>query len=213
MVTETMNIHQALVELKTLDKRIAKAIQETTWVVANKHSNTKVGGVDAQEYAAEVKARYQKAMDLIRRRDAIKRAVVNSNAVTKVVIAGVEYTVAEAIDRKNTSIEFLNQMSRALAKDYGMAKATADRANGSELERRADEHVRIMIGNSDMKGATAEAQRIREEFIRAQTTELLDPLGALKVIEALDEEVTSFLTNVDAALSVSNAVTTILVEY
>ena len=28
MTTETMNIHQALVELKTLDKRIESAIQE-----------------------------------------------------------------------------------------------------------------------------------------------------------------------------------------
>jgi hypothetical protein len=43
--------------------------------------------------------------------------------------------------------------------------------------------------------------------------ELVDPIGALKVIEALDEEVTSFMTNVDAALSVSNALTKITVEY
>jgi hypothetical protein len=70
-----------------------------------------------------------------------------------------------------------------------------------------------MIGNTDMKGATAEAQRIRKEFIEAQTTELLDPIGALKVVEELDAEVTEFLTQVDAALSVSNAITTIVVEY
>lgn len=213
MTVETMNVHQALAELKTMEKRIISAIREPDWVVANKHSNTKIGGVDVKEYVADIKAKYDKAMDLIRRRDAIKRAVVNSNAVTKVMVAGKEYTVAEAIERKNHGTEFLSMLTQRIAQAHALAKANADRANGAELERRADEHVRIMIGNSDMKGATAEAQRIRKEFIEAQTTELIDPIGAIKVVAELDEEVSSFLTAVDAALSVSNAVTTIVVEY
>ena len=213
MTTEKMNVHQALAELKTMEKRITSAIQETDWVLANKHSNTKIGGVAVKDCVEEIKAKYQKVTDLIRRRDAIKRAVVNSNAVTKVVVAGKEYTVAEAIDRKNNGVEYLTGLARRIAHDYALAKNVADRANGSELERRADDHVRIMIGNTDMKGATDEAQRIRKEFIEAQTTELVDPIGALKVVEALDAEVTAFLTEVDAALSVSNAITTIIVEY
>jgi hypothetical protein len=182
-------------------------------VVANKHSNTKIGGVSVDEWKDGVKSQHQKVMDLIRRRDAIKRAVVNSNAVTKVLIAGVEYTVAEAIDRKNNGTQFLSMLAQRIAHDHSMAKVNADRANGPELERRADDHVKVMIGNSDMKGNMTEAQRIRKEFIEAQTMELVDPIGALKVIEALDEEVTSFMTNVDAALSVSNALTKITVEY
>lgn len=213
MTTETMNVHQALAELKTMEKRIADAIRSVEWVVANKHSNTKIGGVGVKEWSDDVKSRYQKVMDLIRRRDAIKRAVVNSNAVTKVIVAGKEYTVAEAIDRKNNGTGFLTTLVQRLAHDHAMAKTAADRANGPELERRADEHVKIMIGSSDMKGATAEAQRLRKEFIEAQTTELVDPVNALKVIAELDEEVSSFLTAVDAALSVSNATTTITVEY
>jgi hypothetical protein len=208
-----MNVHQALAELKTMEKRITSAIREPEWVVSNKHSNTKIGGVSVDEWKAAVKAQHQKVMDLIRRRDAIKRAVVNSNAVTKVTIAGVEYTVAEAIDRKNNGTQFLSMLAQRIAHDHAQAKMNADRANGPELERRADEHVRIMIGNGDMKGATAEAQRVRKEFIDGQTTELVDPIGATKVIAALDEEVSSFLTAVDAALSVSNAITQITVEY
>lgn len=213
MTTETMNVHQALAELKTIDKRINSAIREKDWVLANKHSNTKIGGIPVEEWKAAVVSQHQKVMDLIRRRDAIKRAVVNSNAVTKVMIAGVEYTVAEAIDRKNNSVGFLTLLAQRITADYTMAKNNADRANGSELERRADEHVKIFVGNGDMKGNMAEAQRVRKEFIDGQTVELVDPIGALKVVEALDEEVTSFLTNVDAALSVSNAVTEITVEY
>lgn len=208
-----MNIHQALVELKTMESRITKAIREPEWVVPNKHSNTKIGGIAVKDYVEDIKSKHQKVMDLIRRRDAIKRAVVNSNAITIVTVAGKEYTVAEAIDRKNNGTQFLKELAMRISHDYNQAKMMADRANGDELLRRADDHVKIMLGNSDMKGATAEAQRIRTEFIEAQTTELIDPIGASKVISELNEEVTSFLMNVDAALSVSNAVTNITVNY
>ena len=213
MTKETMNVHQALAELKTLDKRIEKAIQSPDWVTTNKHSNNKIDGVPVGEWIANVKDQYKKAMDLIHRRDAIKRAVVNSNAVTKVLISGVEYTVAEAIDKKNHGTQFLSMMARRLAHDHMQAKMVADRENGTRLEDRADIFVKSLIGNTDTKGMTEEIKKRREDFIEAQTMDIIDPLGALKEIERLEDEVSSFLTNVDAALSVSNAVTEITVEY
>ena len=213
MTTETMRVHEALVELKTLEKRINDAVDETAWVLANKHSNTKVGGVDVKEYTEEVKSRYQKVLDLIRRRDAIKRAVVASNATTKVKVAGVEYTVAEAIDRKNHGILLLNKLMMKLSREYTQAKRRADMENGDNLENRADQYIRSLYGNTDMKGATAEVKQMREAFIAAQTVELLDPVGAQKEIGRLEDEISTFLAQVDSALSVSNAVTVIEVNY
>ena len=213
MTTETMNVHQALAELKMMDKRIEKAIQARDWVTTNKHSNTKIDGVTVGEWVAEAKADYQKVMDLIRRRDALKRAVVNSNAVTKVLIAGVEYTVAEAIDKKNHGTQFLSMMARRLAHAYNTTKMVVDRENGTRLEDRADAFVKSLIGNTDTKGMTEEIKTRREDFIAAQTLDVVDPIGAVKEMERLEEEVSSFLTNVDAALSVSNAITQIIVEY
>ena len=213
MTTETMNIHQALVELKTLDKRIESAANDGAWVIANKHSNSKISGIDVKDYVENTKSRYQKVTSLIARAEAIKRAVVNSNAVTKVTIAGREYTVAEAIEMKNHGIERKRSLVVKLNQDYTMAKAAADRANGAELERRADEYIRTMIGNTDVKGMTEEVKRMREDFIKAQTVELVDPIGVLKQIEQLSEEIAAFEANVDAALSVSNALTIIEVSY
>lgn len=213
MTTETMNIHQALVELKTLDKRIESAIKESEWVVANKHSNGKIGGIDLKDFVENIKSRHQKVTSLIARAEAIKRAVVNSNAVTKVTIAGKEYTVAEAIEMKNHGIERLRTLVNRMTLDYNAAKYAADRANGTELERRADDYVRTMIGNTDVKGMTEEVKRMREEFIKAQTMELVDPINVLKQIELLNEQINSFEVNVDAALSVFNALTTIEISY
>lgn len=213
MAPEKMNVHLALAELKMLDKRIDDAIREGNWIIANKHSNTKIGGVNLTEIVDNMKSRHQKVNDLIRRRDAIKRAVVLSNATTKVVIGGVEYTVAEAIDMKNHGIVYLGRLMNRFATEYGVAKNTADRANGPELERRADDYVRTMVGNGDTKGMTDEIKRMREDFIKAQTVELVDPIGLQKEIERLDKQINEFTVNVDAALSVSNATTEIKVEY
>lgn len=213
MTTETMNVHQALAELKMLDKRIAAAIREGNFVVPNKHSNTKIGGVDIKEHIADVKSRYQRINALIARRTAIKRAVVQSNAITKVIVGNVEYTVAEAIDMKNHGMEYLEKLRERLSLEYKMAKQTADQQNGADLTRRADDYIRTMVGNTDVKGMTEDVRKMREDFIKAQTTELVDPICALGAIQVLNDEIEAFLTNVDACLSVSNSLTNIEVTY
>lgn len=71
MTTEKMTVHKALCELKTLDSRIQKAIGESVFVFANKHSNNKVSGMGIGEYSAEIKSKYQSVCDLLARRDAM----------------------------------------------------------------------------------------------------------------------------------------------
>lgn len=213
MTNERMNIHQALVELKTLEKRITTAICDGPYVVANKHSNGKIKGIPVREYSNAIVSRYQKARDLMSRYDAIKRAVVNSNAVTKVEVAGKTFTVAEAIEMKNNGIPRMEHLRDRLVTDYTRAKNEAELANGTDLDRRADEHIRNMFGNTDVKGATEDVKRAREDFIKAQTMELVDPLNIAREIMELEEYVSAFSTEVDAALSTSNALTIIEISY
>lgn len=214
MTTETMTIHQALVELKTIDKRITAAIRETEYVVANKHSNRKIGGVEVAEFCDNVKSHYQKVFSLIARRNALKRAVTNSNAVTTVQLPdGATFTVAEAIEMKNHGLEHTKALLEKLREDYSLARRTADRYNGDDLERRADEHIRIMFGSTDVKGVTEDVKRVRADFIAAQTVELVDPIDTRAKIEELAATVHAFESAVDAALSASNALTTITIEY
>lgn len=212
MTTEKMNVHQALAELKMLDKRISAEIQAGKWVVENKHSNTKIGGITVAEFSKNTEARYQKVTDLIDRAEAIKRAVVNSNAVTEVVIGDKTYTVAEAIDMKNKVIPRLVELRNKLSADYGNAKMSAD-YNNNLLESKADRHVESMYGKSDMKGLSEDAKNARENFIKAQTYELIDPINVLDEIEALTDRIDRFIVNVDAVLSTSNALTEITVSY
>lgn len=213
MTTEKMSVHKALCELKTLDSRIQKSIQQAVFVFANKHANTKISGVPVSEYSAEVKAAYQSVKDLIARRDAIKRAVTLSNAAVKVVIGGKEYTVAEAIEMKNHGISHLQLLLRKLETDNQRARRESDNNNGDALEDRADEYVKSLYGNVDMKGASEEIKKVRADFIAAQTMEIVDPIGIRAEMERLEKEINDFKVEIDSALSVSNALTELTIEY
>lgn len=213
MTTETMNVHKALCELKTLEERIEKAIRIHTFVFANKHANTKVSGVNIGEHCEEIKSVYQSINDLIARRDALKRAVSMSNATTKVTIAQKEYTVAEAIELKNHGIPLKEQLLSKLSADLQNARSKAEENNGTRLDERADAYIHSLYGNVDIKGASEEIKKVRDDFVASQAMEVVDPIGARKELERLESEINNFITEIDSALSVSNALTEITVTY
>lgn len=209
---EKMTIHKALCELKILDSRINNAISSARFCLANKHSNEKVNGVTVEEYQETMKASYNKASDLIRRREAIKRAVVLSNAKTIVKIGGKEYTVAEAIEMNNHGIDLKLQLKNAMKKQYDSAM-TAIISKNSVVDDKATEYVVGLFGQKESKTANEEYEKARKSYIEANTMELIDPVNILEKIEALEVEIADFTTEVDSALSVSNALTEITVEY
>lgn len=213
MTTETMTIHKALCELKTLDTRIKKEIGSKPFVFANKHSNTKVNGVEIGEYKNEIVATFQSINDLINRRNAIKRAVVLSNATTHVTVCGVDYTVAEAIDMKANGLRLKRCLVAKIASDNQRARSDCFSNNENALEQRATAYIATLYGSTDMKNASKDAQDAYKAFIEAQTYEVVDPIGAVDVIEKLNKEISDFMVEVDSALSVSNAITTIEINY
>lgn len=217
MTTEKMTIHNALAELKTLDARIEKAIRETPYVLAAKHSAEKINGMSIADFKTQIKSCYQKATDLIARRDAMKRAVVLSNANTKITIGGNEYTVAEAIEMKNHGIEFKERLLNAMTYAYNNAQNDLSRNSGDSLERKAEQYVLAVIQaqpkDSKMTVDSDAMQSLRKTYIENNTYDLIDPLGVANVIKSLEDEINKFNTEIDAALSCSNALTVIEFEY
>lgn len=211
--TEKMSIHKALAELKLLDNRIHSAINCGTYCVANKHSNEKIHGIPVKDYEVIMEGYYNKATDLIKRRNAIKRAVVLSNATTKVKINDVEYTVAEAIEMKNHGVEFDELMLQELQKQYNKAQAEILKQNGTDLEKRAEQYVIGIYGSKDGKTNTDDFEKTKKDFITSQTFELIDPIKILDKINALEESINAFKAEVDACLSTSNAITEIEINY
>ena len=213
MTKETMNIHEALSELKTLEKRIHKAINNGTFCLSNRHNNEKINGIGIKEYSAIMQGDYDKADDLIKRYNAIKKAVTLSNAVTTVEIDGVEYTIAEAIYMKNHGMEFYTLFHDTMTSQYNSAITEIAKNNGKTLEEKAEKYIVSMFGMKEGKTSSEEIEKAKAFYIEANTYEMVDPIGILGKINDLDDKINKFNSKVDAALSVSNAVTTIEIEY
>lgn len=217
MTTEKMTVHKALAELKTMDDRISKSIRDTTYVLAVKHSAEKINGMTVANFKEKMKSGYQKATDLIARRDAMKRAVVLSNATTKVKVGENEYTVAEAIEMKNHGMEFRKALLNSMNTAYVKAQAELERNSGETLEKKAERYVLDVIAaqpkDSKMTVDSEAMKTLRKTYIENNTYDLIDPMDVAKIMENLDAEINEFNAEVDAALSVSNALTVIEFQY
>lgn len=213
MFTEKMTVHKALAEKKTLNSRIATAINMSRFINVNKHSNEKIEGLSVEDYKRTLQGAWDKISDLIKRQEAINRAVTLSNAVTKVKIDDVEYTVAEAIWMKNHGMELYKMLKREIESQYSQAINTISVNNGKALEERAERYVIGLYGSKEGKTSTDDFEKTKKDFINSNSYDLIDPIHCQDKIEWLEQKINNFLVEVDSALSVSNAVTEIMIEY
>ena len=203
------NIHRCLSELKTLDNRISKKISNLNQVDYKKNSAEKTYKTKStiKDFEESVKAELDSITQLISNRNKIKNAVVLSNASTKVTISGKEYTVAEAIERKN-SITLERSLITRLVGNYKLAMNTVN-SNNQEAELKAESQVNAILG-SDAK--TEEKLETMKKVIENNSWSLIDPVDTVKLVEEMTTEVEAFETEVDYILSVSNATTVVEID-
>lgn len=207
--TKKMTIHRALTELKTLDSRIAKATNEAVIVLANRKANDKINGITLDEYKKAMQASHDKVVSLINYRNRLKSAIVQSNAVTKVTVAGEEMTVAQAIERKD-SISYDENLLFQLQRQYREAINRVSRENDS-LPGKLETYLINILGSKE-KQSEDEVKLHTETFMKRNEFELVDPINVTKVIEELEARINDFKSEVDAILSESNATTFIEIE-
>lgn len=206
--TQTMSIHRALSELKTLNERIAKAIKEADYVATDRQSTQKIKGLSIEDYEKTIQSGFDKAVSLIERRIHIKDAIVQSNAITEVTVAGETMTVAKAIERK-TSIENEERLLASMIEARRMAINKLTKENDS-LPKRLEEYLTAILGSKE-NAKKEEVELHTKAFMERNEYILIDPLKINTRIEELEEKVSSFKAEVDAVLSESNALTKITV--
>ena len=205
MATQVMSITQALPELKLLEKRIDKitgSIQE--WCKISHNG----APVDKDKHKKETEAQLQSYMDLIKRRDAIKRAIILSNAQTRVKIGSFEGTVAEAIEYK-MSIRFKRTLLEEMKSCLQGKREEYERKKG-EVDGRLERLLQSELGK-DVKTNPETITALTNSFRENNKVELVDPLDLSARVASLEEELDAFETNVDWVLSEANAVTKIQV--
>jgi len=213
MTTEKMTIHKALAELKIIGDRINNSIISSTFIKANKHSNEKINGVPINEFKSQIQGNWDKSNDLIKRRNAIKRNVVLSNAKTIVKVGNDEFTVAEAIEMKNTGMQYKKELLNQLNRQYVDAIRITEKENGETLQQKAENYVIGLYGSKEGKTSMNEAEETKKQFIVNNTFEFIDPIKVREKIDSLEKEIAEFDAEIDSCLSVSNSLTEIEIEY
>ena len=212
MIHEKMTVHKALAELKTLDDRINSEITGSVFVRANRHNNMKIFGKTIADFMADTESSYQSVKALINRRNAMKRAVVLSNAITKVNIGGVEYTVAEAIEMNNHGMENLVDLRDYLREQYSSVKRMVESENGDKLVKACENYIQATFGTKE-KVNNPDIEMAQKAYMTNNAYDIVTGFDIEEVIKELTDRIDAFKAEVDSALSVSNALTVIEFDY
>lgn len=206
--TQTMSIHRALSELKTLNDRIPKAIQEADFIATDRKSAKKITGLSIEDYEKTIQAGFDKAVSLIERRNRLKDAIVQSNAITEVVVAGESMTVAKAIERKSS----IANEEKLLSTMVGKRRMAINKLSmeNETLPSRLEDYLTAILGNKE-HAKKEEVELHTKSFMERNEYVLIDPLNIDKRIEEWEERISSFKAEVDAVLSESNAITKITI--
>lgn len=206
-MNETLSITKALVELKTLNKRIEKKTLQLDPVAVSTGDKLPERIKSRKDFEEKAKADFQSIRDLIARRAQIKSAVVQSNALTKVTIAGETLTVAEAIERKS-SIESEKALQRQLASRFAEGIDQVEDYNQS-LKGQLLKLLEATYSKSEAQISKDDHDKVAIPFFKNNEAKIIDPLDAKKLQEDLDEKISAFEDEVDVVLSESNARTDI----
>lgn len=197
-----MSITQALAELKLLDKRLRHHLHGMDWADVSTVTNR----VDADKLKSRAASEYQAYIDLMKRRDSIKRAIVLSNANTRVKVGAWEGTVAEAIEHK-VSQQYMATLLESMKQHLQEKRGQYEAAKG-QMDMRLERLLQSELGK-DVKTNPDTLAALTNTFRANNKVEFVDPLDLASKIKNLEDELTAFETNVDWVLSESNGKTVI----
>lgn len=201
-----ITIHRALAELKLADSKISKKTRNVVVVGYQKADGLVNGKTELIKFNTEVQSQYDSMRALIHRKNALKAAIVASNAVTMVKIGNSEMTVAEAITRKSF-ISLETNYVESLKKNLATVLRTIE-SNNATVDNNALELVKTTLGR-EVNTNSEEALAVSKSYTDLNKLTLIDPLSIEEIIKTLEEDIENFNTEVDAILSESNATTVI----
>lgn len=203
-----LTLTRALAELKLLDSKISKAIQELKSVSYSVNNIVPEFRVTSDEFKANYNSQMQSIQDLRNNKVILKNALMKANAETKVTIGGKEYTILEALNRK-TDISTESLLVQTMKKQLSASIANVNSINNS-IESNIENTIRSKSASSGNQSKDY-IQTVRDSY-KPQMPELVNADVVEKIIKDKEEEISEFIAEVDYALSEINAITKIKVD-
>ena len=208
-MSEKMSITRALTEIKLLDSRITKKIQNGVFcdITQEKlNGKTLITKIKVGEFEERLKSSYQSVEDLIYRRNRIKSKILMSNSKTEVEICGKKYSVVQAIEKKD-SIKYEKMLLNRLKQNYVDVKNNID-SNNTNINSQILTMLNQSLGTDTDLDEKA-FDKISKPFLEANELKKVDPLNIEKKINDLEDYIDGFENEVDFVLAESNARTEI----
>lgn len=200
-----ISIHRALSELKLIDTKIEKQINDMVPQGVYQKGKPVNGVVPEDKFNDAATSKFNSIQDLIARKTEIKKAIVKSNGETRVTVAGKEMSVADAITFKGV-VTYKRQLINRLRGFSNSVQADLNRKNEA-VDANLQRILESTYGKDNVKSSGDEVKAISVPYKETNGWHLCDPLQAQDKIEALEKEVSEFEADVDSCLSEINATT------
>lgn len=208
---QTMTIHQGLCELKIIDNRISDSMRECV-ITSNRNNNDKIDGMTIEEVKSTLKGHFDRTQSLMARKIAIKSAIVQSNAITMVTVGGATMSVAQAIYENGEGYELKRDVLNNYKNQYATATNKVAIENGDKLDKKVENFLVSTFGSSEKGIKTDEMMKAEDIYRKNNSYDLVDPNKLKETIDKMEQELDSFKADIDSALQISNATTTIEID-
>ena len=201
-----ISVTQALSEIKLLRSRIYTGLDDVSLIMLKKKRSDLV---DVDKFTSQARAAYQSYNDLVLRYQTLKSAIVKSNAITTVRIAGKTYTVADAVEQKR-SISFQEDLLKRMMKEQANVQEEFKTHQHNE-QQRVERLLTIELGKSSKTDVDV-IKSLTDALLAENKAEILDPLHLGDKINVMKKEIEEFKTTVDWILAESNGRTLIRID-
>lgn len=220
--TETLTIRKALAEKKLLDNKIKKFSENLELVFIYSSAEPYHNGLPIDEAKLKVESNFQSINDLITRREAINKAILDANAVNKIEVkkfAGFdslesgeteEISLANAINRKNYYKEILLPIVKKLEEktikthcELDISVSKAREISRNIIENRYQDKTNIPKDLSDL---------IEVEFKRLEP-KIAGLNNSLERVRSWRDAIEDYIANIDVELSGATERFTVVIEY
>lgn len=200
---KTITIHRLIQEIKLTQNKLVQAAIPTVFIVRNKKpEDTRM---TVEEQARQVQSVKDSFSSLAKRLPVLKSALILSNAKTTLKVGAEEMTVAEALSKK----EFLPTIKSVLDAIFSQAATVMGQV---EKKNTAEEAKIVEILKSKTEADSNQVQALTEMLREANLYSVNDPGKILDWVKEKRQEIELFESEVDSALSESNATTTVDID-
>ena len=206
-----MTVTQALRERKVLKDRITSAIHEGVYVSVVEGESLKPSNKaykTANDLVSQIQGSTDKVEALIKRYNHIVDALIRSNAITTVTVAGETMTVAAAIERRN-SHSMTQMFLQTIGQQYAAVAREVDskqRSLNVQIENRVANNKTESMDAAQVAQLVEDSKKVLEKEYLPQ---IFDPSKNAENLQVRRDRAEKFSDELETQLNIINATTMI----